>query len=441
MAYDSNKNLLFSCGLSHDIYVYDPFIDFPVYILAGHYASINNLVCNEKDSELISMDINGNIKIWDTQLLINFQTINSNSYIYNYDTNKLTSNLRMVYLTKQKKIMVYGTKIQFYETDISLNPELADDQIIFACFYDKVVKSIISFCLRKIKMWNPFTGKIKKVYEDPMGNEITAFAIDLNLKRCFLGDNSGKIKCFNMKNGKFLKNLINHDTEINIIIHSFPLNIAVSCSTDNTIKIHDDRELTETILIKEFKILVYTVKAIAILDHLQRLVIGLSNGMIKFYDLEHFRYDSDGNSESNLNNTEVCCIYGFKEIELIFSAHNSGICRFMITPPNVNKFTTFCEFYNCVNESNRGSIPVTCIDYDKFNKRIFLGDQIGNVSCYDIKEIFERIEETKEITENKHLKNIKIFPGFLKIMDKIKIKKLWGVEAHKESIKHLNFAE
>ena len=34
-------------------------------------------------------------------------------------------------------------------------------------------------------MWNIFTGKLKKVYEDPMNNEITALAIDVNMKRAF----------------------------------------------------------------------------------------------------------------------------------------------------------------------------------------------------------------------------------------------------------------
>ncbi len=64
-------------------------------------------------------------------------------------------------------------------------------------------------------MWNPLTGKIKNVFEDPMKNEITALTLDRNMKRTFLGDNTGQIKCFNMKNGKFLKSLTSHSLEIN----------------------------------------------------------------------------------------------------------------------------------------------------------------------------------------------------------------------------------
>ena len=87
-------------------------------------------------------------------------------------------------------------------------------------------------------MWNPLTGKIKNVFEDPMKNEITALTLDRNMKRTFLGDNTGQIKCFNMKNGKFLKSLTSHSLEINMLIHSLSLNIVVSCSVDNLSLIH-----------------------------------------------------------------------------------------------------------------------------------------------------------------------------------------------------------
>ena len=35
-----------------------------------------------------------------------------------------------------------------------------------------------------------------------MNNEITALTIDVNMKRAFLGDNTGHLKNLNMKKGK-----------------------------------------------------------------------------------------------------------------------------------------------------------------------------------------------------------------------------------------------
>jgi len=390
MVYDNTKNLLFSCGFDHNIYVYDPYISFHVYKLGGHYGSINTIICNEKENELISFDIFGIIKIWDTQMLVCFQTITVSE---NSESNSRSTNLKLIYLKKQKKIMIYGSKIIFFETDKSLNPELADDQIIFSSFYDKFSKSFLSFSLRKIKIWNPFTGKIRKVYEDPMGNEITAFAMDKNMKRVFLGDNMGYIKCFNMKNGKFLKNITGHETEINILIHSLKLSVLISCSVDNLIKIHKDADIVDTQLLKEISMTNNQIKALLIMDDHSRIIIGLSNGSIRFYDIEHYRYDSDLNSDSNVFNDELTSLYYFSDKCILLSSHCSGLNKFLICPPHPMKFISIFDFYNKDLKDENNNIPVTCFDFHQKTNRLFCGDQLGYISCFSLKEFFETIEK------------------------------------------------
>jgi len=405
MVYDNTKNLLFSCGFDHNIYVYDPYISFHVYKLGGHYGSINKLVCNEKENELISMDIFGNIKIWDTQMLVSFQTI---SVSENSESNSRSTNLKLLYLKKQKKIMIYGSKFMFFETDKSLNPELADDQIIFSSYYDKFSKSLLSFSLRKIKLWNPFTGKIRKVYDDPMKNEITALALDKNIKRNFLGDNLGNIKCFNMKNGKFLKNFTSHDTEINILSHSLKLSVLVSCSVDNIIKIHKDADILDTNMLKELTLSNNQVKSILIMEDHSRIIIGLSNGCIKFYDIEHYRYDSDLNSDSNVFNDELTCMYYFLNKSVMISSHSSGLNKFLICPPHPFKFFSNYEFYNVDYKDKNNNIPVTCFDYDEATLRLFCGDQLGFISCYSLKEYFDFIDNHGININSKKLLSINI---------------------------------
>jgi len=354
------------------------------------------MICNEKENELISIDIYGNAKFWDTKNLVCFQTIALKENTENNKNNASKNSFKMVYLKKQKKIMFYGTRLVIFETDKSLNPNLADDQIIFACLNDKIAKLFICFCLRKIKIWNPFTGKVQKVYEDPMENEITAFAIDTNLKRTFLGDNTGKLKCFNMKNGKELKTLEEHKFEINILVHSLELNIIVSCSVDNVVKIHDDRELNESEVLKEIRP-GNNVKSIIIMESLKRIVIGLSTGIIRFYDFDHFRYDSDSILESTNEDMDVTCLYAFKDKEIIFSAHVSGLCQIMFTPPNTLKFYPIFSFKSIdEKEKEKGKIEIssiTCVTYDYDNFRLFVGDQRGIIKCFNLKEIFDIVDE------------------------------------------------
>lgn len=390
LAYDAQKNLLFSCGFDHNIYVYDPYISFHVYKLSGHYGSITNLVCNDKDNELISLDIFGNIKIWDSQMLCCFQTISINESAENSSKN---STYKMIYLKKQKKIMAYGPRIIFYETDKSLNPELADDQIIFCCCYDKISKYIASFGLKKIKLWNPFTGKVKKVYDDPMGNEITALALDKNMKRVFIGDNTGNIKCFNMKNGKFLKNLTNHENEISIMLHSLELSMLITCSIDNTIKIHEDKDIFDTSVLKEIKINYNQVNSIALIEKHKRIAIGFSTGVIKFYDIEHYRYDSDLNTDNLIFNDEITCLYYFYNTDLLLSCHSSGMNKILFVPPHTMRFNIVLEFHNTDINIKTNFVPVTCLDFDYHLKRLFFGDQLGIVTCIDLSTFFENYDK------------------------------------------------
>ena len=450
MAYDSIKNLLFACGFSHDIYVYDPYIDCSsIYKLSGHSCSINSIDTNEKESELISLDILGNIKIWDTSGLINFQTLKINEEVEdtgkkshqenNSKKKKLSSNLRMVYFRKLKKIFVYGSKLLFFETDRSNCPDLADDQVIIGCYYDKTIKNLLSFCLRKIKFWNLLTGKVSQIYDDPMGAEMTAIAVDKPCKRAYMGDNTGKLRNINLKNGTLLKDLEPHNTEIKFLIHSMELNLIATCSIDNVIKIHDDHELLESEVIKELKIPDFNVRALCLINRFSRLGIGLSNGVVKFYDIEHFHYDSDLESDSSQFTDEVSAIDQIEEIELVLCCYSSGLCKFIVTPPSTAKFNSIYQF----NNSKKGhQISISCLEFDTNLHHVFIGDMLGNINCYDISSIYDIMEEIKSKEEERNFENEPIITkDNIQLFNDLEIKHLWAVEAHKESIRHMHYID
>ena len=450
MAYDSIRNLLFTCGFNHDIYVYDPYIDgTSIYKLSGHSCSINSIDTNEKESELISLDILGNIKIWDTSGLINFQTLKINEEVEetgkkthqenNSKKKKLSSNLRMVYLRKLKKIFIYGSKLLFFETDRSNYPDLADDQVICSCYYDKTTKNLLSFCLKKIKFWNLLTGKVRQIYDDPMGAEMTAIAVDKPCKRAYLGDNTGKLKNINLKNGTLLKDLEPHNTEIKFLIHSMELNLIATCSIDNVIKIHDDHELLESEVIKELKIPDFNVRALCLINRFSRLGIGLSNGVVKFYDIEHFHYDSDLESDSSQFTDEVSAIDQIEEIELVLCCYSSGLCKFIVTPPSTAKFNSIYQF----NNSKEGSpISISCLEFDTNLHHVFIGDMLGNINCYDISSIYEIMEEIQTKEEGRNFENETIITKEnIHLFNDLNIKHLWAVEAHKESIRHIHYID
>ena len=447
LAYDSFCNLLFASGFNHDIYVYDPYIDCSsVYKLSGHTCSINTIEINEKENELISIDISGNIKIWDTSSLTNFQTIKTNEEDEDFNKKsqlknkkqKLISRIKMIYFQKLKKIFIYGDKMLFYETNKANFPDSADDQAICACYYDYASLNLISFCLRKIKFWNLLTGKVRIIYDDPMGVEITAIAVDETCKRAYLGDNNGKIKNINLRNGLLLKNLESHNTEIKFLLHNKELNLVASCSIDNVIKIHNNKELLETEVIKEIRVN-DNVTSLCFVNKYKRLSIGLSNGILKFYDIEHFHYDSDLDVDSSLIKGELTVIGQIKNIELVLCCYSNGTAKFIVTPPSNAKYKIIYDFNNY---ENNNQIAISCLEFDNIRHHIFLGDILGTINCYDISQLYELVKEIA-VKNKKDLASPDpiIMKENIHLFKDLKIINLWKIDAHNESIRHIHYIE
>ena len=166
ITYDEIKKLIFTCGFTHDIYVYDPYIDgFCINKLEGHNYGVNSLGCNENIEELVSIDIYGNIKIWDLTNFYNYQTLNLNETInnnkeFNINKKKLSSNQKMILLPKENKIFTYGEKVMLYSKESSNLPDLCDSQTVLGCFYRDHKYQLVTVCLKKVKVWNIFNGKI-----------------------------------------------------------------------------------------------------------------------------------------------------------------------------------------------------------------------------------------------------------------------------------------
>ena len=137
---------------------------------------------------------------------------------------------------------------------------------------------------------------------------MTSISIDKPCKKAYLSDNKDKLPNINLKNGTVLKDLEPHNTEIKFLIHNIELNLIAICSIDNVIKIYDDHELLESDVIKELKIPNFNVRALCLINRFSRLGIGLSNGVVKLYDIEDFHFDSDLEIDSSNFTDEVICL-------------------------------------------------------------------------------------------------------------------------------------
>ena len=451
--YDISKNLIFTCGFDHDIYIYDPYVDSRcVHKLRGHNYSINSIVCINSGSEFISIDIYGNIKIWDLSNFYNYQTINLNETLnlfkiknnQNQTKRKISSNQKMIYLSKVKKILTFGEKLMMFGMVSTKLSDLCDTQLVLGCFYKSSKFNFYTICLKKIKVWNIFNGKLKYVFDDFLPNpnsEITAFSTDNSLKKLFIGDCLGNLLCLNLNTGKVLKAYESHKNEIVALYPSQKSELLISLDSNSVIKIHKDEDFNDNHMIKEFSLENNYIKCIKINDTFSRIIMGTSKGELKYFDIEHLKLDTSLNQKNDEKSKSkeddpINEIYSFDNYPLCLAFHESANNIFEIIPPTYYKYRTFGKFKNIINKDNvERNVKITACEYDKESMTLFTGDLFGYVHCYNLKDL---IYNVKYLNHNESSKDD---IQYLNNLENLKIEKIFSFEACREKIIHINYPD
>ena len=458
--YNIKRNLIFSCGFDHSIYIYDPFIDSHcVQKLVGHNYSINSIACNIDNDEFISIDIIGNIKIWDLNNFYNFQTININEAIhYMKKTNnthvdlqtKISSNQKMIFLSKVNKILTYGEKLMIFGKESYYFPDICDSQSVLSCFYNPRFYIFYVVCLNKIKLWNIFNGRLVRVYEEFLQNstcEITCTCTDENINKLYIGDNFGHIICLNLNYGNIIKEFIPHKKEISSLHYLDKDNLLISLSIDNIIKIHNENDTNEKEIQKEIYLDNINITTLNISNEYPYLIIGTSQGELKYFNISHLKLESyiiDSDYKKRFKNDPIINTLLLDEYPICLICHESSKNIFEIIPPSPYKYTFFGEFLNfhIFSELNNEKVnfKIISLSADKKNGILFFGDMQGYVNCYSIKKLLEYFdkgifdEDIKniQINKDKYEKNNKLLKNY-------QIEYISCFKAHNESIKFMKF--
>ena len=85
---------------------------------------------------------------------------------------------------------------------------------------------------------------------------------------------------------------------------------------------------------------------------------------------------------------------------------------------------------------------LTCLEFDNDLHHVFIGDNLGNVSCYDISQIYDIMEKIQQDEEERNFENETIITKEnLHLFNDISISQLWIIGAHKESIRHIHYID
>ena len=453
--YNIIKNLIFTCGFDHDIYIYDPFIDFHcVKKLEGHNYSINSIACNLNNDEFISIDIIGNIKIWDLNNYYNFQTINVNDStnntekIYNNHSisvqNKISSNQKMIFLKKVNKIFTYGEKLMIFGKESYYFPDICDTQTILGIFYHPELYLFYVVCLKRIKLWNIFNGRLVKIYENFLKNnsEIISYCTDETINKLYIGDNFGHIYCMNLNYGNLIKEFIPHKKEIISLHYLDKKHLLISLSVDNIIKIHCEYESKDKEIQREISLDNIEITSINLSAEYSHLIIGTNLGEVKYYDLSLLKFESfiiDSDYKKKFKYDSIINIFILDEYPICFICHESSRNVLDIIPPNPYRYTYFGEFINFKNFSElnqeKKNSKIISFSFDKIDGIVFFGDMHGYVNCYSVKKLLDLFNSgifNKNQDEN-------ISEEKLQILKDFQIEYLYSFRCHSDSIKFLKF--
>jgi hypothetical protein len=150
----------------------------------------------------------------------------------------------------------------------------------------------------------------------------------------------------------------------------------------------------------------------------------LSTGIIKYFDIEHFRYDSDLNSDNLIFNDEITSLFYFNDTDFLMSNHSSGLNKITFIPPHSLKFNVVHEFFNCDIRNKNSLVPVTCVEFDYDRKRLYYGDQLGVLTCMDFSKFMEEYQTFNERNCNNNIMMHQITlecKWFFKLLNKLNL--------------------
>ena len=434
LLYDCKTNHIYTCGFEHDIFIYDPYVDEEaIYRLKGHKSSVNSIGLIPENNELLSIDILGTVKIWDTINLIDYQTFNINESIILVSNhlrsreelnqkgrkNKLSANIHIQTFPDLNKFLVYGDKFLLYEKGNYINPYLCDDYMILGCFY------------------NP---KKNKFY-----------------KKLYLGDSLGRIKCFYLSTGDLIKQFEPHKHEISYIIYSNKYDYLITCSIDLKVKFHKDNEQKDNNykVIREFDLIPekkrnysesskISLKKIVLDEEKCLLISCLSNGLIIELDIEHFKAINeieiylDFVQFDNLKNIPLITSAEYiKDANMLFFAFDNKIKELIALKNNIyfNKLKDqyigqFEEKTDIkINEDNNFKKYIIMHSYyDNNRKNLFLGDSFGYLICYNLSSLFDKLISNELLLKD----NIEIIAK-----KEINFPIIFNIELYKEPITYI----
>ena len=413
------RNWLLSCGIEHFVIIWDLVVGKHVGILQGHSTSLLGVKILVGTDQIITGDVGGIFKVWDSRDLSLVQTFSiPNSMNKKAHTFCVTSK-------HKKRIIIGADKLYFFDYEESQEGNLADTHECIEVIYNEVFDTFITAHMNSIKIWDAITGQLKQIFKNPTKNEISYVKLEKRKRKLFIGDIEGEIISINILNGMKMKEFSPHKKYVSAVDYYSEGKKFMSASWDGTIKIHDDDSNEEKGLqLFEFSHNVpgktNSCNTVDFSEELKILACGYDNGSVTLINMKSL------SSEGTLSEHRKVTICKFLDDypALIVCDQDCDIHFWTIILTKPKKIMKDFQFKNySTNDNNtKESFPIKCFCFEKKNNILFMGDETGFVKVFNITEYinylklmlpcskieYNSIVESKTKTElSKELKELK----------------------------------
>ena len=436
---DYNPNLesngyILSTGFEYNVNIYCTDLSLDSAFkgkLEGHFVPLIDCKFINMTPICVSIDEEGNVRIWETVLRICLQSITNTK-------RNLTINGLLI-MGKINKFVMFGNNLSFFEAKYKDQKDslydMNEENHPIKVSYNKYYQQFYVTTLNDIKIYNN-NGSLDKRFKNIIENEnfetdskIKDLIFDNNYRKYYLGFSNGAIMQYNAGNGSLIK-IINqieyekngilfykyqHYKDITKLYFYYSKNklngeniLLFSSSLDSTIQIYDEREFDKSIKLRVYKgghTLNRRKCEILCMDYnfnLSQLATGSAYGLIIIWDFDSSKIDDTLYLNHKVWGIKLDVLYVkyLNSYPLLFSSYSEGICiLWTVKPLKGEPVIKFQNFYLTLYKIDVCDVTCCC----------FYENTIKNIEEKYLNKIYfvdepEFIEERKKPRYDKNTK-------------------------------------
>lgn len=407
LEYCHGVRLVLSAGFDNYIALWDPNAGTSCNQLSGHRCSIAACqVIPGSEYEVVSVDFDSVVKLWDVRRLQCMQTFNASDATLEAEASEALEPRALCMMGKDR-LIVGGRRVTVWDRDTT-DPKLTADHQITALVFCKRRLEIVTPVRQNLRKWDALSGEIKGIYKDITSSNITALALCQLGRRLVVGAEKGHLAVHNYACGATLKTLSAHGAEVSQIL-CMPGKIITLSAPEKILLIHDDSHPKKSSILKKIDSGAQEPPLSVIglsCDPERRLFAATSvEGTIIWYNTDSGKLEGTAQAQGGQGSPALACSIFLQSAPLMVTADSEARITFWSLRP----LATWDNFFeDLVFQNNDGTssaamgghshlnFGITCMQISKSEKELFIATDHGTLGCIGIHDVVTTAQELAE---------------------------------------------